>query len=202
MDRIELRVNGLPRLVVAEPEQMLSDVLRKQLLLTGCKSTCEDGQCGACSLLLNGKLVRSCIVKMKRVPARSEIVTIEGIGRADDLHPLQVAWMANGSAQCGVCTPGFIMTAKALLDQNPKPTREEVREAFQKNHNACRCTGYRPLVDAVMTAAEVMRGEKKKEDLLFQANGKGILGSTYQRPSALAKVNATTTSAQSSPFGG
>jgi aldehyde oxidoreductase len=189
MERISLKVNGLERYVVAKPETMLADVLRQQLLLTGCKKTCEEGHCGACTVILNGKVVRSCLVKMKRVPDKAEVLTIEGVGKADDLHPLQVAWMAHGGAQCGICTPGFIMSAKGLLDANQDPTREQVREWFQQNHNACRCTGYKPLVDAVMDAAQVLQGKKKKEDLLFIPPENGsIMGSKYHRPSAVQKV--------------
>ncbi len=192
MQRVTLNVNGLDRNVVVEGEQLLADVLRNQLLLTGCKATCMEGQCGACSVILNEKVVRACLVRMKKVPANSKVYTIEGIGRADDLHPLQVAWMAHGAAQCGICTPGFIMAAKALLDVNVNPTREEVRDFFHRNNNACRCTGYKPLVDAVMAAAKVMRGEMKKEDLLFEPVENGtILGSMYKRPSALQKVTGT-----------
>jgi aldehyde oxidoreductase len=192
MQRVTLNVNGLDRNVVADGEQLLAEVLRKQLLLTGCKATCMEGQCGACSVILDDKVVRSCLVKMKKVPVGAKILTIEGVGKADDLHPLQVAWMAHGAAQCGICTPGFIMSAKALLDTNVDPTREEVREFFHKNRNACRCTGYKPLVDAVMAAAKVMRGEMKKEDLLFQPPENGsILGSMYHRPSAVQKVTGT-----------
>ena len=99
--------------------------------------------------------------------------------------------MAYGCAQCGFCSPGFIMSAKGLLDKNPKPTRIEVRDWFQKNRNACRCTGYKPLVDAVMAAAKVMRGESKKEDLLYKPVGNKIFGTTYHRPSALRKVTGT-----------
>ena len=100
---------------------------------------------------------------MSRVPDFSVIETIEGIGTPDDLHPLQVAWMAHGCAQCGFCSPGFIMSAKVLLEENPDPTREEVRRWFQVHRNVCRCTGYKPLVDAVLDAAKVMRGELKRK---------------------------------------
>jgi aldehyde oxidoreductase len=192
MQRVTLNVNGLDRYIVADGEQLLADVLRNQLMLTGCKATCREGQCGACSVIMDGKIVRGCLVKMKKVPAGAKILTIEGIGTADDLHPLQVAWMAQGAAQCGICSPGFIMAAKALLDVDKNPTREEVRDFWHKNRNACRCTGYKPLVDAVMDAAKVMRGEMKKEDLLFQPVDNGsILGSMYHRPSALQKVTGT-----------
>ncbi|HLA83120.1 MAG TPA: molybdopterin cofactor-binding domain-containing protein, partial [Thermoleophilia bacterium] len=192
MQRMELNVNGLDRYIVADGEQNLADVLRNQLLLTGCKATCMEGHCGSCSVILNDKIIRACLVRMKKVPDHSKILTIEGIGQANDLHPLQVAWMAYGGAQCGICTPGFIMAAKALLDENVSPTREEVREFFYKNRNACRCTGYKPLVDAVMAAAQVMRGEMKKCDLLFEPReGGSIVGSMYHRPTAMQKVTGT-----------
>ncbi|HMK60280.1 MAG TPA: molybdopterin cofactor-binding domain-containing protein [Dissulfurispiraceae bacterium] len=192
MQRKILKVNGVARSLVVDPEMSLAEVLRQQMLLTGCKVGCGQGQCGACSLILNSKLVRSCVVKMKTVQDYAEVQTIEGLGTEDNLHPLQVSWMAHGGAQCGFCTPGFIMSAKALLDTNLSPGREDVRDWFQKNRNACRCTGYKPLVDAVMDAAKVMRGEMKKEALLFEPGKDGsIIGSTYQRPSAVAKVTGS-----------
>jgi len=192
MQRITVSVNGLNRNLVVSDDQILADVLRKQLLLTGCKATCMEGHCGACSVIMDDKIVRSCLVKMKRVPSGTKITTIEGLGTAENLHPLQIAWMAYGGAQCGICTPGFIMASKALLDVNKNPTRDEVREFWTKNRNACRCTGYKPLVDAVMAAAKVLRGEMRKEELLFTPkNNESILGTTYQRPSALQKVTGT-----------
>ncbi|MDF2612108.1 MAG: Aldehyde oxidoreductase, partial [Lachnospiraceae bacterium] len=145
-----LIINGAKTILVVEPEAKLSDVLRKQLGLTGTKVGCGIGECGSCSVILNGKVVKSCITKMKKIEENSEIITIEGVGNKDKLHPLQVTWMVHGAAQCGFCTPGFIVSAKALLEQNNNPTREEVRDWFQKNRNVCRCTGYKPLVDAVM----------------------------------------------------
>jgi aldehyde oxidoreductase len=191
MKKMHLVINGIRRILVVDPEKSLASVLREQLLLTGCKVGCEAGQCGACTIVLNGKAVRSCILKMSRVPDFSVIETIEGIGTPDDLHPLQVAWMAHGCAQCGFCSPGFIMSAKVLLEENPDPTREEVRRWFQVHRNVCRCTGYKPLVDAVLDAAKVMRGELKKEDLLFKPKDNKIIGTTYARPSAVAKVTGT-----------
>ncbi|HTG01968.1 MAG TPA: molybdopterin cofactor-binding domain-containing protein [Nitrospirota bacterium] len=192
MQRKILKVNGIARSFIVDPEKSLAETLREQLLLTGCKVGCGQGQCGACSVILNGKLTRSCVLKMKAVQDNAEVMTIEGLGTADNLHPLQVAWMATGGAQCGFCTTGFIMSAKALLDTNNKPTRDDVREWFQAHRNACRCTGYKPLVDAVMDAAKVLRGEMKKEDLLAKpAKDGSILGTTYHRPSALAKVTGT-----------
>lgn len=191
MKKLHLTINGVQRVMIVDPELSLARVLREQLLLTGCKVGCEAGQCGACTIILNGKAVRSCIHKMSRVPDYSVIETIEGIGTPDCLHPLQVAWMAHGCAQCGFCSPGFIMSAKVLLEENPDPTREEVRRWFQVHRNVCRCTGYKPLVDAVIDAAKVLRGEMKKEDLLFKPTDNKIIGTKYARPSALAKVTGT-----------
>lgn len=191
MEKKVLNVNGLPRTMIVDPNATLASVLREQLLLTGCKVGCNQGQCGTCSIILDGKVVRSCIVKMKRVPNDAKVTTIEGIGTADNLHPLQVAWMAFGCAQCGFCSPGFILSAKVLLEENPSPTRDEVRDWFQKHRNACRCTGYKPLVDAVLAAAAVLRGETKKEDLLFKPTDNKIYGTNYHRPSAASKVTGT-----------
>jgi aldehyde oxidoreductase len=192
MQRISLSVNGAVRSLVVDPEKSLADVLRDNLLLTGCKVCCSQGQCGACTVVLDGQATRACMIPIGEVAKDAKVTTIEGLGTPGNLHPLQVAWMAHGGAQCGICSPGFIMSAKVLLDKNPKPTRDEVRDWFDVNRNACRCTGYKPLVDAVMDAAAVLRGEKKKESLLFRPaeNGK-ILGSKYHRPSAEAKVTGT-----------
>ena len=186
-----LKINGQPRTLIVREEDSLAKVLREQMMLTGCKVGCGQGQCGTCTVIVNGKAVRSCIVKMSKLEDESEIETIEGIGTVDDLHPLQVAWMGHGCAQCGFCSPGFIMSAKVLLEENPAPTREEVRHWFQVHRNLCRCTGYKPLVDAVMDAAKVLRGEMKKEDLIFKPVGNKILGTSYVRPSALKKVTGT-----------
>ncbi|MGQ9369441.1 molybdopterin-dependent aldehyde oxidoreductase [Azospirillum sp. ST 5-10] len=192
MKRIPLNVNGVERWVVAEKDASLADVLRQQMLLTGCKVCCEDGQCGACTVIIDGKPVRACMTPVDKVAPHAAITTIEGLGTPGNLHPLQVAWMAHGGAQCGVCTPGFIMSAKTLLDRTLSPTREEVRAWFNRNRNLCRCTGYKPLVDAVMDAAAVLRGEKTAEELVPAAKEDGsILGTHYIRPSALAKVTGT-----------
>jgi aldehyde oxidoreductase len=147
-----LNINGVHRMIVCDPEDSLADALRS-LGLTSVKVGCGKGMCGTCSVVLNGDLVRSCTRKMKAVPENSTIETLEGIGTAGRAHPLQHAWVALNAIQCGFCTPGFIMSSKALLDRNPSPTRAEVRDWFLKHHNACRCTGYKPLVDAVMAAA-------------------------------------------------
>lgn len=187
-----LNINGFSRSVITDPETTLADVLRKQLHLTGTKVGCNIGECGACNVILNGKVTRACITRINRVPDESEIITIEGIGDPHNLHPLQLAFMVHGGAQCGFCSPGFIVSAKGLLDENLSPSREEVRDWFQKTRNVCRCTGYKPLVDAVMTAAEIMRGETKAEDLWPKvAVGESIVGTDHIRPSAAAKVSGT-----------
>lgn len=184
-------VNGVTRQVLVEENETLASFLRERLLLTGCKIGCGQGHCGACNVIVDGKVTRSCITKLSRLPDNAEITTIEGIGTLSDMHPLQVAWMAHGCAQCGFCSPGFIMTSKVLLDNNPNPTREEVRDWFQQNRNLCRCTGYKPLVDAVMDAARVIRGEITKEDLVFKPTGDSIVGTSYIRPSAAQKVTGS-----------
>ncbi|MFV0361886.1 MAG: molybdopterin-dependent aldehyde oxidoreductase [Suipraeoptans sp.] len=191
MDKRVLLVNKISRSVIADKETTLADVLRSSLHLSGCKVGCGNGQCGACSVIVDGKVIRACTRKMKTVPDNAVVETIEGIGTPDDLHPLQLAWMAHGCAQCGFCSPGFIMSALVLLRENDSPSRDEVRAWFQKNRNACRCTGYKPLVNAVMDAAKVMRGECSKEDLLFKPTDNKILGTYYHRPSAAAKVTGT-----------
>ena len=187
-----LNINGTERMMVIEPEMLLSDVLRKQLKLTGTKVGCGEGQCGSCSVILDGKVVRSCITKMKKVQEGASITTVEGIGTAKKLHPVQLAWVVHGGSQCGFCTPGFIVSSKVLLDKNPNPTRQQVRDWFQKHRNACRCTGYKPLVDAVMDAARVIRGEITEDELAYKMPADGrIWGTSYPRPSAVAKVTGT-----------
>ncbi|MDR3177310.1 MAG: molybdopterin-dependent oxidoreductase [Desulfovibrio sp.] len=185
-------INGIERNIFCEAEASLAEVLREQLGLTGTKVGCGQGQCGACSVILDGRLVRSCLTRMKRVPEFARVTTIEGVGAPDRLHVLQKAWIKHGGAQCGFCTPGFIVSAKALLDENKNPSRTEVREWFHKNHNLCRCTGYIPLVDAVLDAASVLRGEMKESELDFKLPADGrVWGSKYPRPTAAGKVTGT-----------
>lgn len=185
-------LNGAVKTLIVDSESSLADVLRRDLRLTGTKIGCNGGQCGACSVLMDGKVVRSCVTKMKKVPDGAVITTIEGVGTPENLHALQLSWAVHGGAQCGFCSPGFIVSAKGLLDQNNNPTREDVREWFQKHRNVCRCTGYQPLVDAVMDAARVLRGEITMQDLAYKlpADGK-IWGGVIPRPSAIAKVTGT-----------
>ncbi len=187
-----LIVNGIPRTILHDPKATLSTVLRKQLLILGVKVGCDEGQCGACNVIMDGKLIRSCITRMSRVPENAAITTIEGIGTPDNLHPIQLAWIRHGGAQCGFCTPGFIVSTKALLDSNPNPSREDIRDWFQKYKNACRCTGYKQLVDSVMDAARVINGEMTREELAFKIPADGrIWGSSMPRPTAVAKVTGT-----------
>ncbi|MDW8395271.1 MAG: (2Fe-2S)-binding protein [Anaerolineae bacterium] len=147
-------INGDPVTFVCEPRQSLLEVLRETLGLTGTKEGCNNGNCGACAVLLDGVLVNACLVLAVEVEG-SQITTIEGIAPREGLHPIQQAFLENAALQCGVCTPGFIVAAKALLDCNPAPTEHEVRAWLAGN--LCRCTGYDKIVRAVLNAAERMR---------------------------------------------
>ncbi|HPW40186.1 MAG TPA: molybdopterin-dependent oxidoreductase [Bacillota bacterium] len=184
-----LNVNGANRMFACNPEKdTLASVLRR-MGLTGVKVGCGTGVCGACSVILNGKVIRSCTKKISTVEEYSKVITIEGIGTPNNLHPLQVAWMNYGAVQCGFCTPGFIVSAYGLLLENNNPTREEVRDWFQKHRNVCRCTGYKQIVDAVMAAAKVVRGEATIEDISFKLpKDNEYYGKPVVRPTALAKV--------------
>lgn len=185
-------INGVPRTLIVDGEVTLANVLRGQLHMTGTKIGCGKAQCGACSVIVDGKVIRSCVTKIKRVSDDADITTIEGVGTKEHLHPLQLAWMIHGAAQCGFCSPGFIVSAKQLLEENVNPTREDVRDWFQKHRNACRCTGYKPLIDSVMEAARLIRGEVTLEELWCKLPADGrIWGTEYIRPSALAKVTGT-----------
>lgn len=148
---VRLIVNGESYLVSIEPNETLLDVLRNKLGLTGTKKGCDAGDCGACTVLIDGKSVPSCLVLA--VSARGkEITTIEGLADGENLHPLQQAFIDHFAVQCGFCTPGMILSAKALLDENPNPTEEEVRLALAGN--LCRCTGYHKIVEAVLAAKD------------------------------------------------
>ena len=148
--RVALRVNGEPREAYVEPGWTLLRVLREDLGLTGAKHGCGNGECGACTVIMDGKAVPSCLVPALNAEGK-EIETIEGLRQGGEMHPLQRAFIEHGAVQCGFCTPGMIMSAKALLDENPSPTEDEVREALQGN--LCRCTGYKKIVEAVMSVS-------------------------------------------------
>ncbi|HJX03847.1 MAG TPA: (2Fe-2S)-binding protein [Dehalococcoidia bacterium] len=147
---IKLRVNGEEREVLTEPRQTLLDMLRYDLGLTGTKEGCGDGNCGSCTVLVNGQAVNSCLVFAIELDGQ-DITTIEGLAQGGVLHPLQQAFVDEGAVQCGFCTPGMILMAKAILDANPRPSESEVREALAGN--LCRCTGYDKIVKAVLKAA-------------------------------------------------
>ena len=155
---ISLIVNGERHDTLCQPNLTLLEVLRENLQLTGTKHGCELGECGACAVLLDGEPVLSCLVLAMECDGQ-QITTVEGLTRGASLHPLQAAFADHGAAQCGYCTPGVLVTAKALLDRNPCPSRTEVREAL--SGNLCRCTGYLQFLDAVDAAAHVLREEKR-----------------------------------------
>ncbi len=149
--RIEMTVNGEKVSAWIEPRKILLDFLREDLHLTGTKKGCDLGNCGACTVLLNGKPVNSCLILAVEAQGQ-EILTIEGLSDGMKMHPLQEAFIQEGAIQCGFCTPGVILAAKALLDENPRPSEEEIREGIAGN--ICRCTGYLKIVRAIQAAAE------------------------------------------------
>ena len=155
---INLIVNGEPTEVAVAPDVTLLQVIRDKLELTGTKEACSLGECGACTVILDGKAVNSCLVLAVEAKGK-EVLTIEGLRKNGELHPIQKAFIENGAVQCGFCTPGMILSAKALLDENSEPGEGDVREALAGN--MCRCTGYVKIVEAVMAAAEAMRREPK-----------------------------------------
>ena len=150
-------LNGGEAAEFVESGALLADVLRDKLGLTATKIGCGQGTCGACTVMVDGELMLSCLIPAQRVEGRS-VTTLEGIGINGALHPLQTAFADGFAAQCGFCTPAMIMAAKALLDRNPDPQRDDVIEAI--SGNICRCTGYEPIINAVLSAAAEMRGRK------------------------------------------
>ena len=148
--KVRLKVNGKMHEVETEPFRTLLQVIREDLGLTGTKSGCERGECGACTVLIDGVAVNSCLMPVMEVEDK-EVLTIEGLARNGHLHPLQEKFIELGAIQCGFCTPGMILMAKALLDRNPRPTEEEVRREIAGNY--CRCTGYDKIVEAILAAA-------------------------------------------------
>jgi len=149
--QIRLKVNGEPYELLVEPRKTLLDVIREDLCLTGTKKGCDTGDCGACTILINGMPVNSCLVLAVDAQDK-DITTIEGIAQDGQLHPLQEAFINHGAIQCGFCTPGMILSAKALLDKNPRPTELEVRKAIAGN--LCRCTGYDKIVRAILAVVQ------------------------------------------------
>ena len=154
--QIRLTVNGDKRELEVTPYTRLLDLLREDLGLTGVKEGCGKGECGACTVIMNGELVASCLVPAPQAD-QAEILTIEGLGTRDDLHPIQESFVEAGAVQCGFCIPGMVLAGKRLLDQNPSPTEKEVR--YGLSGNICRCTGYAKIIDAVMMAADKLAVE-------------------------------------------
>src|SRR5437870_13447646 len=150
--KIQFQVNEIAREVDAPPMRRLLDVLREDLRLTGTKEGCGEGECGACSVIVDGEVINSCLVPVCQVNG-STILTVEGLARDGRLDPLQRAFLECGGAQCGICTPGMLIAARALLDENAGPTRDEIAEAIAGN--LCRCTGYVKIIDAIEQAAQM-----------------------------------------------
>jgi carbon-monoxide dehydrogenase small subunit len=152
--KIEITVNGAKRVFDVEPQTLLLNLIRDEMDLTGTKYGCGIGECGACTVLLDGDAVLACMVLAVDADDR-RVDTIEGLAEGGKLHPIQEAYLDEGAVQCGFCTPGFIMATKALLDENPEPTEQEIREYL--NGNICRCTGYVNIVKAVQAASKKMK---------------------------------------------
>jgi aerobic carbon-monoxide dehydrogenase small subunit len=159
---VSFTVNGKPRRVLVYPMQRLLDVLRNELGLTGTKEGCGEGECGSCSVLLNGDLVNSCLIPVLQVQGAT-ICTIEGVGK-DGMHPVQQAFLHCGGAQCGICTPGMILASIRLLQLHPNPSMEQIREGL--GGNLCRCTGYTRIFHAVQEAAKAGTDEELRQSLV------------------------------------
>jgi len=154
---LKLTVNGQPYELYIKPKTLLVEVLRDHLGLTGAKRGCNSSSCGACTVILNGMSVKSCSILALQADG-AEVLTLEGLAKGTEFHPLQKAFLDHGAFQCGFCTSGMLMSAKALLDENPKPTKEQIKEGI--DGNICRCTGYNSIIRAV---TDVVKGEYKEE---------------------------------------
>jgi aldehyde oxidoreductase len=188
MKKIRLRVNGTFREVIVDAKTVLLDLLREDLRLTGAKQSCDrKGQCGACTVVVNDKAVRSCLSRVADLEG-ADIITVEGLGTPGNPHLIQEAFVLAGAIQCGFCTPGMIMSSKALLDKNPDPAVAEIKHALRRN--LCRCTGYKKIIEAVQLAGRFLRGEITPEAVRPKA-AHGIMGISHPRPSAMAKACGT-----------
>ncbi|MCJ7425622.1 MAG: molybdopterin-dependent oxidoreductase, partial [Dehalococcoidales bacterium] len=185
MKSLTLKINGVQHRLVAEEDMVLIDLLREELKLTGTKQGCDrKGQCGACTVIVNGKTVLSCLTKVANLEG-AEVISVEGLGTPDNPHLIQEAYVLSGAIQCGYCTPGLIMATKVLLDKNPKPTRDEIKIAL-RNH-LCRCTGYSKIIEAVELAARFLRGETTPAKVRPDPKGKQI-GVSHPRPWSMLKA--------------
>jgi carbon-monoxide dehydrogenase small subunit len=153
---LEINVNGEPKTTEVAPQETLLQVLREKLGHTEVKEGCGKGDCGACAVLLDGKAVNACLTLALQAH-KQKVVTLKGLGTPENLHPLQMSFVKHGAIQCGFCTSGMILSAKAFLDQNPRPTREEIRKGI--SGNLCRCTGYKKIIDAIEDASKKMRNQ-------------------------------------------
>lgn len=188
MQTISLTVNGIKRDVEVSPDMVLLDYLRKSLSLTGTKQSCDrKGICGACMVIVDGKAVRSCLAKMAKLDG-ADVISIEGLGTPENPHLIQEAFCLAGAIQCGFCTPGMIMSAKALLDKNPNPSFDDIKKALA--HNLCRCTGYKKIVEAVQLAGRFIRKETTP-DAIRGMIGKAPIGNSHVRPTAMIKACGT-----------
>ena len=158
LEQIEFNLNGRPTKALAKPNSTLLDLLHNELKLTGTKRGCDRGDCGACTVQINGRAVNACLVLAPQVHGK-KITTIEGIGTPDKLHPVQQAFVDMDAVQCGYCIPGLLMCAKALVEENPNPTTEQIRTYI--SGNLCRCTGYLHQIEAIKLAAEKIRNTSK-----------------------------------------
>jgi carbon-monoxide dehydrogenase small subunit len=155
MKEISFTLNGKPYTLSVKPWRTLLELIREDLSFTGTKEGCGQGECGSCTVIMGGKTVNSCLVPALEAD-NQEIITIEGLVDGDNLHPIQDAFVEEAGMQCGFCTPGMIISAKALLDKNPNPSEEEIREGIAGNF--CRCTGYTKIIESISAAAEAMKG--------------------------------------------
>jgi aldehyde oxidoreductase len=188
MAKVTLTINGRPRQVVAGPDLMLVDLLREGHRLTGTKQGCDrKGQCGACTVLVDGRTALACVTRVAKLDG-AQVVTVEGLGTPANPHPIQEAFVLSGAIQCGFCTPGMILAAKALLDANPDPGTAEIKHAFRRN--LCRCTGYVKIIDAVKLAGRFLRGETTPDAVRPRPDG-AVMGVSHPRPSAMAKACGT-----------
>lgn len=154
MKKINIKINGKNYKLKVDENMRLIDLLRDELRLTGTKEGCGEGECGACTVIMNGETVNSCIVMAFQADEK-EVTTIEGLESKEGIHPIQKAFLEEGAVQCGFCTPGMILSAKSLLDKNPSPNKKEIKEAI--SGNLCRCTGYNKIVDATLRASIILK---------------------------------------------
>ena len=185
MKKVNMTVNGSPHQFIVEPDRILLDLLREDLRLTGAKQSCDrKGQCGACMVIVNGKTALSCVTKVGNLDG-AEVITVEGLGTPENPHLIQEAFVLSGAVQCGFCIPGMIMATKVLLEKNPDPETEEIKDALKGN--LCRCTGYVKIIDAVKLAGRFLRGEVTPDQVRPDPS-KGVIGVSLPRPSGMIKA--------------